>query len=320
MHALVTGGAGFIGSNLVDALLDRGDTVAVLDNLATGREENLAGALERGAHLRRVDIRDTEAVLRAFEAEEPEVVFHLAAQVDVRKSLEDPVFDASVNVGGTIALLEASRATGVRRFVNTSTGGAIYGETDVIPTPETVPPLPMAAYGQSKACAEAYCAWVSRLYGLSTVTLRYGNVYGPRQDPHGDAGVIAIFCGRALRGERPVVFGDGLQTRDYVYVGDIVRANLLAAGAQAPGALYNVGTEVQSTVLDVAQAVGDAAGLSDEAFAPDLQPARLGELQRSGLDVSRARDELGYEAEVNLYDGIATTFAWAREALGQRAS
>jgi UDP-glucose 4-epimerase len=316
MHALVTGGAGFIGSNLVDALLERGDTVAVLDNLATGREENLAGALERGARLRRVDIRDTGAVLRAFEAEEPEVVFHLAAQVDVRKSLEDPVFDAAVNVGGTIALLEAARATGVRRFVNTSTGGAIYGETDVIPTPETVPPLPVAAYGQSKACAEAYCAWAGRLYGLSTVTLRYGNVYGPRQDPHGDAGVIAIFCGRALRGERPVVFGDGLQTRDYVYVGDIVRANLLAAEAAEPGGLYNVGTEIQSTVLDVAQAVGDAAGLSDEAFAPDFQPARLGELQRSGLDVSRARDELGYRAEVGLYDGIATTFAWAREALG----
>src|SRR4051795_12594361 len=221
MRALVTGGAGFIGSNLVDALLDRGDEVTVVDDLSTGRVENLDGARRRGIAFHECDITDAGRLRTKFSGTRPDIVFHLAAQIDVRKSIEDPAWDAGVNVVGTINVLEASRLAGVRRVVNTSTGGAIYGEADVMPTPEDTPPRPMAAYGQSKFCAEAYCGWYERLYGLSTVTLRYGNVYGPRQDPLGEAGVIAIFCGRLLEGRAPTIYGDGRQTRDYTYVGDV---------------------------------------------------------------------------------------------------
>jgi UDP-glucose 4-epimerase len=213
MRALVTGGAGFIGSNLVDALLGRGDEVAVIDDLSSGRRANLDDALARGATLHEGDIRDAAAVRAAFAAARPQLVFHLAAQVDVRKSLADPAQDAQINVVGTINVLEAAREQGIARLVNTSTGGAIYGEPDVYPTPESVPPLPMAAYGQSKQCAEEYCALMGRVYGMETVTLRYGNVFGPRQDPSGEAGVIAIFAGRLLAGQTPLVFGDGTQTR-----------------------------------------------------------------------------------------------------------
>jgi nucleoside-diphosphate-sugar epimerase len=188
MRALVTGGAGFIGSNLVDALLDRGDEVTVVDNLATGRIGNLDGARRRGISFHEVDITDAEGVAKVFAGARPDIVFHLAAQIDVRKSIEDPSWDAGVNVGGTINVLEAARRSGVARVVNTSTGGAIYGDVEPIPTPETVAPRPMAAYGTSKLCAETYCGWFERLYGLSAVTLRYGNVYGPRQDPLGEAG------------------------------------------------------------------------------------------------------------------------------------
>jgi UDP-glucose 4-epimerase len=307
MHTLVTGGAGFIGSNLVDALLDRGDSVSVIDNLATGTRDNLAPALQRGATLHEIDIRDAAAITEVFAAERPELVFHMAAQADVRKSIEDPAFDAAVNVVGTINLLEAARTNGARRFVNTSTGGGIYGEVDVYPTNESVAPKPIAAYGQSKFCAESYCGWAFRLYDFETVTLRYGNVFGPRQNPDADAGVIAIFCGRIKSGQPSKIFGDGLQTRDYVYVSDIVAANLLAAEhPDAPGRTFNVGTEAESTLLDIVDALREVTG-SD--FQPEFAPPRLGELQRSALDVSLAHDVLGYRAAVDLRDGIARTWA-----------
>jgi UDP-glucose 4-epimerase len=314
MRALVTGGAGFIGSHLVDALLDRGDEVAVVDDLSTGRRENLAGALARGAELHELDIRDAARLREVVAAGRPDIVFHLAAQIDVRKSIEDPGWDASINVVGTINVLEAARLAGVRRVVNTSTGGAIYGETDVMPTPESVPARPMAAYGQGKYCAEAYCGWYERLYGLSSVTLRYGNVYGPRQDPHGEAGVIAIFCGKLLAGERPRIFGDGRQTRDYVYVGDIVEANLAAAAHPEAHGAYNTGTGVEASVLEVVAALREAGDASD--FEPEFAPARPGELQRSWLDVTRARAELGFSAETNLVSGLKPTLEWARETSG----
>ncbi len=312
MHVLVTGGAGFIGSNLVDALLGRGDSVTVIDDLSTGRRENLAGALERGARLIEADVRDAAAVEQAFAAAPPQIVFHLAAQLDVRRSLEDPAFDASVNVVGTITLLEAARRHATRRFVNTSTGGAIYGEVDVMPTPESVPPQPLSAYGQGKQCAELYCGWARRLYGLETVTLRYGNIYGPRQDPAGEAGVIAIFAGRLLRGERPVIFGDGTATRDYTYVDDVVAANLLAAEHPAAHGAYNVGTGVESSVLDVVAALREAAGVAAGDFEPVFEPPRLGELERSVLDATRARQELGFRPRVALVEGMAATLAALR--------
>jgi len=314
MRALVTGGAGFIGSHLVEALLDRGDEVAVVDDLSTGKRENLTGALARGADLHEIDIREGARLREAVAAAHPDIVFHLAAQMDVRKSIEDPAWDAGINVVGTINVLEASRLARVSRVVNTSTGGAIYGETDVMPTPESVPPRPMSAYGQSKFCAEAYCGWYERLYGLSSVTLRYGNVYGPRQDPHGEAGVVAIFCGRLIAGERPKIFGDGRQTRDYAYVGDVVAANLAAAAHPEAHGAYNVGTGVEASVLEVVAALRAAAGVGDGEFEPEFAPARAGELQRSSLDVTRARAELGFSAETDLVSGLSSTLEWTRAA------
>jgi UDP-glucose 4-epimerase len=264
-----------------------------------------------------VDIRDAGLVRSVFMDERPEVVFHMAAQVDVRKSLEDPAHDARTNVEGTINVLEAARASGARRFVNTSTGGAIYGEGDdvPVPTPETVEAAPMAAYGQSKYCAERYVRWENRLYGFSTVTLRYGNVFGPRQNPHGDAGVIAIFCGRALEGKAPMIFGDGTQTRDYIFVGDVVHANLLAGDHADAAGEFNIGTEVESTILDILEAL--RPHLDDpSSFEPTFEPARLGELQRSCLDATRARAELGFQARTSLAEGIGVTFASVKEAAG----
>jgi UDP-glucose 4-epimerase len=316
MRSLVTGGAGFIGSNLVDALLARGDEVTVLDDLSTGRRENLEPALGAGATLVEGDVRDGEAARSLCEEVRPEVVFHLAAQIDVRHSVADPVHDAAVNVGGTINMLEAARAAGVRRFVNTSSGGAIYGEGRVLPAPEDHPIAPEAPYGQSKHAAEGYCDLFARLHGLSTVSLRYGNVYGPRQDPLGEAGVIAIFCGKIEEGERPTVFGDGLQTRDYTYVEDVVAANLAAAVSDAGGP-FNVGLGVEVSVLDLVEALG---ALADGPFEPEHAPERPGEVNRIALATSRARELLGWTARIELREGLARTLEATRAARSSQPS
>ena len=305
MRALVTGGAGFIGSNLVDALLARGDTVTVIDDLSSGREQNLQAALSAGAELVRADVRDAAAVASIVAGARPQAIFHLAAQVDVRISLTDPGHDARTNVEGTINVLEAARLAGVARVVFSSTGGAIYGETDVLPTPETVAPLPMAAYGQSKFCAERYLGLYERLYGLSTIALRFGNVYGPRQDPHGEAGVIAIFCGKLREGEQPTIFGDGTQTRDYIYVGDLVGA-VMRAGDTRDGGTINVGTEEETSVLDIVRRLSELNG--PDTPEPEFAPARLGELDRSCLDASRARELLGWSASTPIAEGLALTW------------
>ena len=309
MRVIVTSGAGFIGSNIVDALVARGDEVTVLDDLSTGRVINLDEATRRGAELVVLDIRDAQRLDRAFAHARPEAVLHLAAQIDVRKSIASPSWDASINVEGTINVLEASRAHGVRRFVNTSTGGAIYGDADTIPTPETQTPLPEAAYGQSKLAAEGYVGLYERLYGLDTVTLRYGNVFGPRQDPLGEAGVIAIFCGRLQGGARPTVFGDGTQTRDYVYVGDVVAANLAALAAPVRGPV-NIGTGVQTSVLDLVTILRELSDAGE--FEPEFAPARLGELDRSCLDITRAREALGWSPTVAVREGLRATLDAAR--------
>src|SRR3954454_11179983 len=314
MRALVTGGAGFIGSNLVDALLARGDEVVVVDDLSTGREANLDGARANGAELVRADIRDGDRIAHVVSDAGPEVVFHLAAQIDVRKSVVDPGWDASINVQGTANVLEAARRAGVARFVNTSTGGAIYGDVDTIPSPESTPPAPMAGYGTSKFCAEQYCSLYARLHGLSAVTLRYGNVYGPRQDPLGEAGVIAIFCGKLMEGGRPRIYGDGRQTRDYVFVGDVVAANLAAADRTVGGAV-NVGTGRETSVLDLVTILQQEGGRDD--FEPEYADARLGEIERSCLDVTRARQELGWEAKTSLSDGMRATLDAARVELAK---
>ena len=303
MKALVTGGAGFIGSNLVDALLARGDEVTVVDNLATGRRENLEAALGNGAALEDVDIREGDAVGEVVGRTKPDVIFHLAAQIDVRKSVADPAADARINVEGTANLLSAAQAHGVPRFVNTSTGGAIYGEGRQLPAPEDHPVAPEAPYGLSKFCAEQYCEIFTRLHGLSTVSLRYGNVYGPRQDPLGEAGVIAIFCGKMLDGGRAIIFGDGKQTRDYVYVDDVVDANLRAAESDATGPI-NIGLGQQKSVLDIVDVLKQHA---PNGFEPEHAPERPGEVQHIALDPSRAREELGWEAQVELDEGLKRT-------------
>ncbi len=302
---MVTGGSGFIGSNLVDALVERGDDVTVIDDLSTGRRENLDSAIAAGAALEELDIRDAAAVAELTAKVAPDTVFPLAAQIDVRISASDPAFDARVNVEGTINVLDAARRAGVKRVVNTSTGGAIYGEGRVLPAGEDHPVAPEAPYGQSKFCAEGYCELFRRLHGLSTVSLRYGNVYGPRQDPLGEAGVIAIFCGKLREGGTPTVFGDGLQTRDYVYVGDVIQANLLAAGAGVSGAI-NIGTGVGTSVLDLVEALG---GQADGAFEPEMAPERPGEVRHIHLDASRAQSELRWQPEVGLEEGLERTLA-----------
>ena len=314
MRALVTGGAGFIGSNLVDALLARGDRVTVVDDLSTGKQANLTGAIAAGAELHVLDIRDAERLAAVVAAAAPDAIFHLAAQIDVRKSVDDPAWDATINVGGTINVLQAAHRHGVARVVNSSTGGAIYGDAQPLPSPETETPLPEAAYGQSKLAAEGYLGLYERLYGLSSVTLRYGNVYGPRQDPLGEAGVIAIFCGCLATGRQPTIFGDGKQTRDYVYVGDVVGANLLAVTSDASGPI-NIGTSRETSVLELVGVLGELAGVDD--FTANFAPPRLGELARSCLDVGRARELLGWEPAVTIRDGLRMTLDASQATLQQ---
>jgi UDP-glucose 4-epimerase len=305
MRCMVSGGAGFIGSNLVDALLARGDEVTVVDDLSTGRRQNLDPALEAGARLAELDIRDAAALVELAREAQPESIFHLAAQIDVRRSVADPAFDASINVGGTATMLEAARAAGSSRFVFSSTGGAIYGEGEGqdLPLDEGAPIAPLSPYGQSKYAAEGYLALDERLYGVSGVSLRFGNVYGPRQDPLGEAGVIAIFCGRLEAGERPTVYGDGTQTRDYIYVGDVVAAALAAAESEASGPI-NIGTGVETDVLELAARLGELAG---KEFEPEFAPARTGEVQRIALDPGRAERELGWRAATGLEEGLRLT-------------
>jgi UDP-glucose 4-epimerase len=314
MRALVTGGAGFIGSNIVDALVARGDGVTVVDDLSTGRRENLDGALAAGAKLAELDVREGAKLAELMAAERPEVVFHLAAQIDVRRSLADPAFDAAVNIGGTANVVEAARAAGSQegaampRVVFVSTGGAIYGEGEgkELPLDESAPIEPFSAYGQSKYAAEGYLALYERLYGLSGVSLRLGNVYGPRQDPLGEAGVIAIFCGKLRGRERPTVYGNGQQTRDYIYVGDVVAAALAAAESRASGPI-NIGTGLETDVLELAERLAELDGGSE--FRPEFEPPRAGEVQRIALDAGRAERELGWRAQTSLLDGLRLTLA-----------
>jgi UDP-glucose 4-epimerase len=306
MKSLVTGGAGFIGSNLVDALLARGDEVTVVDDLSTGRRGNLDAGLAAGAELVELDIRDAAALAATTAAKGPDAIFHLAAQIDVRRSVAEPAVDAAINVGGTANVLEAARAAGGPRVVFTSTGGAIYGEGDGqrLPLLEDAPLAPMAPYGQSKYAGEGYLALYRRLYGLSGVALRLGNVYGPRQDPLGEAGVIAIFCGLLRSGGRPTVYGDGRQTRDYIYVDDVVAALMAAAESDAPGPI-NVGTGVETGVLELVERLRQLGG--GDGFEPELAPARTGEVQRISIDPSRAERELGWRAETELETGLRLT-------------
>jgi UDP-glucose 4-epimerase len=310
MRSLVTGGAGFIGSHLVDALLARGNEVIVVDDLSTGRHENLDSALAKGAELFTADIRDGAAMSALAHERRPERIFHLAAQIDVRRSVADPGFDSGINVHGTINMLEAARAAGSGRFVFISTGGAIYGEGEgkELPLGEDAPVEPLAPYGLSKFCGEGYVELYRRLHRLAGVSLRLGNVYGPRQDPLGEAGVIAIFCGRLRDGGRPTVFGDGRQSRDYIYVGDVVEGVLAAADSDASGA-YNLGTGRETTVLELVELLSRLG--ASNGFEPEFAPARPGEVQRIVLDSARAAADLGWRAATQLEPGLELTLSAA---------
>ncbi|ANY06670.1 NAD-dependent epimerase/dehydratase family protein [Pseudonocardia sp. HH130630-07] len=310
MRALVTGGAGFIGSTLVDSLLARGDEVLVVDDLSAGKRDNLPP----GVGPTELDIRDTERLTACTADFRPDAVYHLAAQIDVRTSMADPLHDASVNVLGTLSVLRAARDAGAGAVVVCSTGGAIYGDGAPLPTGEDQPAEPESPYGMSKLAAEGYTRFFVREHGLPALVLRFANVYGPRQHPAGGAGVVSLFCDRARAGLRPTVFGDGGQTRDFLYVGDIARAataaaDRLAAGELA-GSVFNVGTGTESTITELAATIGRIAGLDAADFAPEYRAARPGELRRSCLDPSRGIAELGLPTPTTLADGLAATWAW----------
>jgi UDP-glucose 4-epimerase len=296
VRALVTGGAGFIGSHLVDALLEDGDEVTIVDLLSPARADVFEAARDRGAALVRGDVTDVAAISEAFARARPEVVFHLAAQIDVRRSVDDPSTDAHQNIGGTAAVLEAARHAGVRRVVLASTAG-VYGDPERLPIAETAPLAPLSPYGAGKAAAESYLAMFTRLYGLSTLSLRMSNVYGPRQNPHGEAGVVAIFSAAAAEARPVTVFGDGAQTRDFVFVADVVEAFVMAGRAEVGGAL-NIATGTETSLI------GLAAALQLETVAG---PERLGEIRRSSLDPSAAERELGWRARTPLSAGLERT-------------
>jgi UDP-glucose 4-epimerase len=307
----VTGGAGFIGSHVAEAFLAAGRRVLIVDNLSGGRRENVPA----GAELHVLDVRSREAAQLVSDSG-VEILVHHAAQMDVRRSVEDPVFDADVNVLGSLNLAEAARRGGVRQILFASTGGAIYGEQDYFPADESHPARPLSPYGVAKLAFERYLYFYFVTYGLNATCLRYANVYGERQNPHGEAGVVAIFLNRLLAGEAPTINGDGKQTRDYVHVSDVVRANLAAAGL--PGFhVYNVGTGVETSVTDLYQELARAVG-------SDLQakhgPAKPGEQQRSSVDASLVRRELGLPEPLPLREGLARTAAWFRERVGVAAA
>lgn len=298
MRVLVTGGAGFIGSHSVDALLGAGHSVAVVDNLSTGRRSQVPP----GADFHEMDIR-TEELASVFAEFAPTHVLHLAAHLDVRVSVERPLFDADVNVLGMINLLRNSVAHDVEAFAFSSTGGAIYGEPGHLPATEETPPIPLCPYGVSKMCAEHYLRFYHDAYGLKYTTLRYGNVYGPRQDPFGEAGVCAILSGLMLEGKTPTLYGEGTPVRDYVYVGDVVRANLLGL-ERAEDHTVNIATGRATTVRDLFDVIQGVTGFEGE---PNLAPLRPGEVDKIYLSADLAREKLGWSAEVSLADGLAET-------------
>jgi UDP-glucose 4-epimerase len=311
MRALVTGGAGFIGSHLTDALLARGDEVTVVDDLSRGRLARLDGHCV----LRKLDITEAAPLARLAGQARPELIFHLAGQSDIRASVAAPADDAQANVAGTVNVLEAARLVGAR-VLFCSTGGALYGKDAPIPSLEDVLPLPESPFGVAKYCAEQYVSLYNRLHGCTHAILRMASVYGPRQDRAGESGVIPDFCARVLAGERPVIYGGGTQTRDYVYVSDAVAALLTAADKGRPG-VWNFGSGRETSVLRLARLVAEVAGRPVE---PEFAPARAGDLQRSALAADRAERDLGWKPSVSLADGVLRVYQWVRAGAPDRAA
>ena len=299
MKVLVSGGAGFIGSHVVDGYLVAGYQVVVVDNLSTGKRSNLSP----DASFYQVDITDSAALRKVFEIEKPDLVNHHAAQVNLRRSVEDPIFDARVNVLGSLNLIELSRQFRVEKFIFASTGGAIYGEPGALPVKEESATSPLSPYGVAKRSVEMYLEYYYRVWGLEYVALRYGNVYGPRQDPYGEAGVVAIFCGKILEGKPCVIFGNGKKTRDYVYVEDVARANLLAVFA--PSGVYNIGTGKETSVLEIVEMLERVSGRKVEVV---FDEECKGEINRIALSCEKAREILGWVPEVSFPEGLERTF------------
>lgn len=307
MKVLVTGGAGFIGSHLVDRLVQEGHEVIIVDNLATGKRRNI----NRAARFYKLDIQSWR-LERVFRNERPNVVMHLAAQMDVRKSVEDPMFDAQVNILGMLNVLQQAVKHGVRKVVFSSSGGAIYGEQEIYPAPESHVTRPLSPYGLSKLCGEQYLSYYQRSSGLQVVSLRYANVYGPRQDPEGEAGVVAIFIQKMLNNEQAVINGNGRQTRDFVFVEDVVEANLAVMGQETQGT-YNVGTGVETSVNDLFRILIQHTGSTCKEVHG---PAKKGEQARSVIDNTRMRHELSWEPKADLSEGLKKTVEYFRERLG----
>lgn len=308
-RALVTGGAGFIGSNVADLLIENHYSVTVIDNLSSGKRSQVPEA----AAFKELDICSTAAAALVREGKF-DVICHLAAQIDVRKSVADPAGDATLNIGGSLNLLEAVRQSGhATRFVFSSTGGAVYGDLVEPPTPEEEAKDPQSPYGTAKFSVELYMGYFARVHGLDCVALRYSNVYGPRQDPHGEAGVVAIFCDRLIDGTPLTIYGDGGQTRDYVFVGDVARANLAAATVQLPAPTnvdsraFNIGTSIETDVVELATLLKSVSGGTSELVHA---PARAGEQRRSAVRIDKAGKVLGWKPKVTLRDGLRDTYQW----------
>jgi len=304
MKILVTGGAGFIGSNVVDAYIEKGYDVVIVDDLSSGKKENL----NRKAKFYKLDICD-EAIDDIFKEEKFDIVNHHAAQVDVRKSIADPAFDARVNIEGSLNIIENCRKHEVKKIIFASSGGVIYGECGTVPPNEDSPVSPLSPYGIGKYAVERYLATYEKIHGLKYTALRYGNVYGPRQDPYGEAGVVAIFSGKMLNNEEVNIFGDGKQVRDYIYVGDVVKVNMLCL-ENGDNEIFNIGTGKSTSVNSIFSEMKKLIGYSRDAA---YRPPRAGELIKSSLDVRKAEERLGWKAEVDLREGLKRTIDFFRE-------
>jgi UDP-glucose 4-epimerase len=307
MKVLVTGGAGFIGSHVVDRLVEEGHHVVVVDNLSTGKRKNV----NRAASLYKLDIQSGR-LERVFRNERPNIVIHLAAQVSVRRSIEDSMFDAQVNVLGTINVLQQAVWHGAKKVVFSSSGGAIYGEQETYPAPESHATTPVSPYGVSKLCGEHYLSYFQRTSGIQVVSLRYANVYGPRQDPEGEAGVVAIFIQKMLNNEQPIINGNGRQSRDFVFVDDVVEANVAAMGQDSQG-VFNVGTGAETSINELFRILASLTGCPCKEVHG---PAKPGEQMRSVVDPSKIRQELGWDPKVELADGLKKTVEFFRERMG----